>query len=469
MADIYSTEPLTSGKVCLITSLGDFDVELWAREAPITCKSFLQHCLDGYFDGMIFHRVIRDFMAQTGDPTGTGEGGEGAYEKTFKDEFHSRLRFNRRGLLGMANAGKNDNGSQFFITLDAANDLNKKHTLFGKITGPTVFNMMRLNELEPSEQHPERPKRPPFIKRTEVLNLGIFKDLVQRELKVKYNHETGRRENVAEAAQKKADDKKKKFKSKAVKNFGLLSFGDEAESDEEHEMQSRHIIKKKSIYETPVEVQPEKVEVEEKAPEPVVEVKVVEPPKPVEVKKSKKVLKAERKQEKKEKRKQANAMLQALHEEQTTYRAQSDQIAKKGRKREDVTMRLLTGFTSKLKEETLKNKHNPPKSHDLDEQLPENDSSSEDDPSGLWGHTFVAIDPEQERANKRAKQEAIRLGTDGKGAKDAATGITEESYALHDPRNTINKRRREAEGKRSLKKAKLMSKQKLASKFGSAI
>merc|ERR1711990_1234872 len=138
MADIYSTEPATTGKVCIVTSLGDIDVELWAREAPLTCKSFLQHCLDGYYDGVVFHRVIKDFMAQTGDPLGTGEGGEGAYEKTFKDEFHSRLRFNRRGLLGMANAGKNDNGSQFFITLDAANDLNKKHTVFGRVTGPTV-------------------------------------------------------------------------------------------------------------------------------------------------------------------------------------------------------------------------------------------------------------------------------------------------------------------------------------------
>ena len=103
MADIYNTEPVTCGKVLLVTSLGDFDVELFARETPVTCKSFLQHCLDGYYDGCIFHRVIQDFIAQTGDPTGTGTGGEGAYEKVFKDEFHQRLKFNRRGLLGMAN------------------------------------------------------------------------------------------------------------------------------------------------------------------------------------------------------------------------------------------------------------------------------------------------------------------------------------------------------------------------------
>jgi peptidyl-prolyl cis-trans isomerase SDCCAG10 len=136
MADIYSTEPLCSGKVCLVTSVGDIDVELWTREAPVTCKSFLQHCLDGYYDGMIFHRVIKDFMAQTGCPLGNGEGGEGAYEKTFRDEFHSRLRFNRRGLMGMANAGKDDNGSQFFLTLDATNDLNKKTHNVRKSHGP---------------------------------------------------------------------------------------------------------------------------------------------------------------------------------------------------------------------------------------------------------------------------------------------------------------------------------------------
>jgi peptidyl-prolyl cis-trans isomerase SDCCAG10 len=89
--------------------------------------------MEGYYDDVIFHRVVYDFIAQGGDPTGTGEGGESIYGRPFKDEFHQRLKFNRRGLVGMANAGLDDNGSQFFFTLDRADELNKKHTLFGKV------------------------------------------------------------------------------------------------------------------------------------------------------------------------------------------------------------------------------------------------------------------------------------------------------------------------------------------------
>ncbi|TKC42488.1 hypothetical protein EI555_004736, partial [Monodon monoceros] len=85
-----------------------------------------------YYDNTIFHRVVPGFIVQGGDPTGTGTGGESIYGAPFKDEFHSRLRFNRRGLVAMANAGPHDNGSQFFFTLARADELNNKHTIFGK-------------------------------------------------------------------------------------------------------------------------------------------------------------------------------------------------------------------------------------------------------------------------------------------------------------------------------------------------
>uniref|UniRef100_A0A3Q3WG10 Peptidyl-prolyl cis-trans isomerase n=1 Tax=Mola mola TaxID=94237 RepID=A0A3Q3WG10_MOLML len=97
-------------------------------------KNFVQLCMEGYYDGTIFHRVVHDFIIQGGDPTGTGTGGESIYGHPFKDEFHSRLRFNRRGLVAMANAGPHDNGSQFFFTLGRADELNNKHTIFGKVT-----------------------------------------------------------------------------------------------------------------------------------------------------------------------------------------------------------------------------------------------------------------------------------------------------------------------------------------------
>ena len=135
--------------------------------------------MEGYYDGTIFHRIVKDFIVQGGDPTGTGQGGESIYGQPFKDEFNSRLRYNRRGLLGMANADKNDNGSQIFFTLGAAPELNNKNTLFGKIVGNTLFNMLRLAE---SESVDERPVRPERILSTEVI-LNPFSDIVPRKLK----------------------------------------------------------------------------------------------------------------------------------------------------------------------------------------------------------------------------------------------------------------------------------------------
>jgi len=141
------TEPPTSGKVVLKTSFGDLDVELWSRECPRACRNFLQLSMEGYYDDTVFHRLIKDFMLQGGDPTGTGNGGESIYGKGFPDEIHSRIRFKRRGLLAMANENKsNSNHSQFFITLGECSWLDRKHTIFGKITGKTVFNLMRANE-----------------------------------------------------------------------------------------------------------------------------------------------------------------------------------------------------------------------------------------------------------------------------------------------------------------------------------
>jgi len=95
----------------------------------------------GYYDGVIFHRVVPGFIVQTGDPTGTGMGGESVYGEPFNDEIHGRLKFNRRGLMGMANNSKrNTNNSQFFFTLDRADELTGKHTMFGKIAGNTIYS-----------------------------------------------------------------------------------------------------------------------------------------------------------------------------------------------------------------------------------------------------------------------------------------------------------------------------------------
>ena len=141
------------------TSKGTLRLELTPDHTPITVDNFLAYIDSKFFDGLTFHRVIKGFMAQTGDPTGTGTGGESAFGSQFKDEFHGRLRFTHRGLLGMASTGPNTNASQFFITLDRCEWLDNKHTIFGKVTGNSLYNLPRFDDLETDEK--DRPLYPP--------------------------------------------------------------------------------------------------------------------------------------------------------------------------------------------------------------------------------------------------------------------------------------------------------------------
>ncbi|RXJ90267.1 peptidylprolyl isomerase [Arcobacter sp. CECT 8983] len=115
------------------TSQGNIKVELRADLAPKAVENFVKHAKDGYYDGTIFHRVIKNFMIQGGDPTGTGRGGESIWGKPFKDEFSSKALFDKSGVLAMANAGPNTNGSQFFITTVPTYWLNGRHTIFGYV------------------------------------------------------------------------------------------------------------------------------------------------------------------------------------------------------------------------------------------------------------------------------------------------------------------------------------------------
>ena len=134
MSNVYTLEPPTKGKVCLKTSLGDIEIELWPKEAPLACRNFVQLCLEGFYLKTGFHRIIPKFMIQAGDETGTGKGGVSVYGSYFRDEFYSRLRFSHRGLVACANQNEPDtNNSQFFITLDRCEDLDKRYTIFGKV------------------------------------------------------------------------------------------------------------------------------------------------------------------------------------------------------------------------------------------------------------------------------------------------------------------------------------------------
>lgn len=119
--------------VVLETNQGTIEIALMPDVAPKTCENFIGLVNKHYYDGISFHRVIKNFMLQGGDPTGTGAGGESIWGRNFEDECKPQVKFDKPGLLAMANRGPNTNGSQFFITTVATPWLNMRHTIFGEV------------------------------------------------------------------------------------------------------------------------------------------------------------------------------------------------------------------------------------------------------------------------------------------------------------------------------------------------
>lgn len=136
------------------TNMGTIEIELFPQEAPKTVENFVGHANKGYYNGVIFHRVIDKFMIQGGDPTGTGRGGESIWGKPFEDEIVPSLVFDKPGILAMANAGPNTNGSQFFITVVSTDWLTGKHTIFGEVIGgmDVVYAISKVQTSKPGDK-----------------------------------------------------------------------------------------------------------------------------------------------------------------------------------------------------------------------------------------------------------------------------------------------------------------------------
>ncbi|KAG8735502.1 heme binding [Ceratobasidium sp. 428] len=144
-----------SREVTLGTNMGDITLELYWDHAPKTCNNFFELAKRGYYNGVLFHRIVADFMVQGGDPTGTGRGGTSIYGPKFEDEISPELRFVGAGILAMANSGPNTNGSQFFLTLAPTPYLDNKHTIFGRVkSGMRV--LQRLGAVSTDSQ--DRPR-----------------------------------------------------------------------------------------------------------------------------------------------------------------------------------------------------------------------------------------------------------------------------------------------------------------------
>ncbi|RMZ79718.1 hypothetical protein DV738_g3182, partial [Chaetothyriales sp. CBS 135597] len=247
MASSYTTEPPPTATVLVHTTAGPLTVSLFAQQTPLTCRNFLQLCLDGYYDNCTFHRISPGFVIQTGDPTGTGEGGQSIYDDAeneeldekwarllgkdkgdkivFGDELHSRLKFNRRGLVGMAKAeggGKTGGyGSQFFITLgDGRRELDGNCTLFGRVEGDGIYNVVKIADAELVEGT-ERPLYPDKILRTEVVEMPrgeAWEAMKPRQ--------TVAQRQPAESAGGKEKQKNKATKKKKAVGKQMLSFDD---------------------------------------------------------------------------------------------------------------------------------------------------------------------------------------------------------------------------------------------------
>jgi len=137
------------------TNQGPIEIELFPDIAPKACENMLGLIQKGYYNNLIFHRVIKNFMIQGGDPTGTGRGGESIWGSPFQDEFNSSVQFDQKGLLAMANAGPNTNGSQFFITTIPTPWLNNRHTIFGKvISGYETVEKIENTSVSPGDNRP---------------------------------------------------------------------------------------------------------------------------------------------------------------------------------------------------------------------------------------------------------------------------------------------------------------------------
>lgn len=130
--------------VVLKTTAGDLEIELFPDVAPLAVENFMTHIKNGYYDGIAFHRIIKNFMIQGGDPTESGAGGDSIWKKDFKDEYKDKT-FDKAGILAMANRGPFTNGSQFFITTAQTPWLNGHHTIFGQITPSSFTTLSKLN------------------------------------------------------------------------------------------------------------------------------------------------------------------------------------------------------------------------------------------------------------------------------------------------------------------------------------
>ena len=196
------------------TNLGDLNVELQTEYAPKAVWNFVQLSKKGYYKDVAFHRNIRNFMLQGGDPTGTGKGGTSIWGKNFNDEFDGPLTHDSRGMLSMANKGKNTNSSQFFITYRPAKHLDRKHTIFGRVVG----GLETLSRLEnaPTDSS-DRP-----VDEIRIIDVVVFVDPFEEFQRQKRDKDEEEKERLEVMRQGGREDERTTWTGKRVRGDGTV-------------------------------------------------------------------------------------------------------------------------------------------------------------------------------------------------------------------------------------------------------
>lgn len=249
MSSVYSTEPTPTGRVILETNCGPIEIQLWCKECPTACRAFLQLATDQYFCSKPFHRILDKFLIQTGGIKTLQQcGGDIIHKKNveeiksylkkrcdsirYQNEVHARIRFNHRGIVAMAlpldSAGSDDSlNGQFFITLDEAPWLDGKHAAFGTVSGPTIFNALRIGRTDVKDDDTGMPMDmdvAPIVQSVKIID-NPFADLVASK-----NIPWADKSDQGEAAPD-GTTKKKKKKRKGKRDLNVLSFGGDEEGD----------------------------------------------------------------------------------------------------------------------------------------------------------------------------------------------------------------------------------------------
>jgi len=204
----------TSGFALIRTTLGELTIELLPEHAPKAVYNFVKLAQRGYYNGIIIHRNIKNFMMQTGDPTGTGRGGASIWGKNFEDEFEGPLRHDTRGVMSMANKGKDTNSSQFFITYRKVPHLDRKHSIFGRVAeGMDVLKAIE----DSSTDEKDRP-----LEQIKMLDVKVLVDPFEDFIKKKQETDIAEQEREQRRREGKAEDEQLTWTGKRIRRDGTL-------------------------------------------------------------------------------------------------------------------------------------------------------------------------------------------------------------------------------------------------------